>query len=95
MELTTIYAIATGGLYSIFILLRALRYFTPLISTISILISKHLTYPYFLDRHISIGPWTRAGVLVHMFYAALNVFFAFSFWFHPLLTFAVELERWH
>ncbi|KAH6706214.1 hypothetical protein BKA61DRAFT_436840, partial [Leptodontidium sp. MPI-SDFR-AT-0119] len=35
--------------------------------------SKHLTYPYLLHRHQSLGPWSRAQVLVQLIYMTANV----------------------
>lgn len=73
MEITTIYAIAAGGIVSVFIFIRCLYLLAPLQSTVSVFVSRHLTYPYCLGRHRFAGPWTRAGVLVHISYLAVNL----------------------
>lgn len=74
MEIITVYAIAAGGIFSVAILVRCLYCLAPLKSVVSILLSKHLIYPYFLARHHFVGPWTRAGVLISLLYLASNIF---------------------
>jgi hypothetical protein len=41
---------------------------------VAIFFCQHLTYPYLLDRHRLLGPWTRASVVLHFSYVAVNVF---------------------
>lgn len=72
MDIVTIYAIAAGGML---ILIRVVSSLMSHINTISVLISKYLTYPYFLDRHRLFGPWTVANVLLYLAYGAVNIFF--------------------
>ena len=74
MDITKVYAIAAGGALATLVLIRFLPYLIRLTCRITPLISKHLTYPYFLDRHQLFGPWTRAGVLIHLLYVLVNVF---------------------
>lgn len=73
MEIPAIYAIAAGGIILSFVLVKALYYLAPLKSIVSVLVSKYLIYPYFLGRSQFIGPWTRAGVLLHVVYLATNL----------------------
>lgn len=77
MEIPAIYAIAAGGIIFSFVLVKALYYLAPLKSIVSVLVSKYLIYPYFLGRSQFIGPWTRAGVLLHVVYLATNLFCLF------------------
>lgn len=69
------YAIAAGGSLAILVSVRIIFHLLRFTGTISVIVSKHLTYPYALNRHRLIGPWTRAGLLLHLFYAAVNSFF--------------------
>ncbi|OJD23047.1 hypothetical protein ACJ73_05605 [Blastomyces percursus] len=74
MNVTEIYAIAAGGTLAFLIMVRFLSHLIRLKSIVSVLIAKHLTYPYLLDRHQLFGPWTRLDFLCHLLYYAINVF---------------------
>lgn len=74
MEATEIYAIAAGGIFVLLILVKVLLCFSHLTTTISVFISRHLTYPYLINRHCLFGPWTRFSVLSHFLYVAVNIF---------------------
>lgn len=74
MDIISIYAIAAGGIFVSPILLRVVPYLIRLTNAISILIPKHLTYAYLLNRHRHFGPWTPASVLLHFTYVAVNIF---------------------
>lgn len=74
MDTVAIYAIAVGGFFITLFLIRTLSRLSPLRSTMSVAISRHLTYPYFLERHHFLGPWTRASVLLHFSYVAIVAF---------------------
>lgn len=74
MEITTVCAITAASIISAFVLTRCLCYLAPLKSVVIVSVSKHLTYPYSLDRHHLIGPWTRAGALFHLLYLTANLF---------------------
>ena len=74
MDITNVYAIAAGGVFASLILIRLLSYLIQLKSIVSVLIFRHLTYPYLLDRHRLFGPWTRSDVLIHLLYVTMNVF---------------------
>ena len=72
MEITLAYGIAAGSIFVIVILLNLL------LKPVSLWISKHLTYPRLIDRHLSIGPWSRADVLLRLIYITENIV-SFSF----------------
>lgn len=75
MNITSVYAIATGGIIITLVLFKKILYYLTCLATIiRIQISKYLTYPYLLDRHQLFGPWIVAGVLIHLFYLLINVF---------------------
>jgi hypothetical protein len=74
MDTIQIYAIAAGGILSIFGLVNLLPSLIPLVTCISFFVSKHFTYPYLLHRHRILGPWSRAGVVIQLAYLAVNLF---------------------
>jgi hypothetical protein len=76
MDLIYIYAIAAGGTFFVAALVHLLPYISPLVTYVSVSISKHLTYPYLIERHRIVGPWTRAGVVMQLVYVAANLFCA-------------------
>jgi hypothetical protein len=76
MDIIQIYAISAGGAFSIAAFVHLLPYISPFITYVSLGVSKHLTYPYLVDRHWILGPWTRAGVIVQLIYVAVNLFCA-------------------
>jgi hypothetical protein len=74
MEITAIYAIAAGGILTTLLFNRTVHLLAPLRGILSVLVSKHLTYPYFLNRHRFVGSWTRADVIICVTYIAANFF---------------------
>lgn len=78
MEIIQAYAIAVGGVFSIYFVIAILPYLKPFIAKISLFAFKHLIYPQFLRRHQLLGPWTLAGTFIQLTYIAINVF-CFSF----------------
>lgn len=74
METTIIYAIAAGGAFISFILIRICHFLAPLHSSVLNFVAKHLTYPYFVSRHQHLGPWSRAGFLAQVIFALINIF---------------------
>jgi hypothetical protein len=89
MDPTTVYATAAGGISLSLFLFRISSHllhlagnllrltsllFAEILNSILLLLAKHLTYPFFLQRHGSFGPWTRGAVLLHSIYAASNLF---------------------
>ena len=63
MDAIQIYAIAAGGTFSVFALVHLLTHVIPLLTRVSLFLSKHLTYPYLIHRHQVLGPWSRAASL--------------------------------
>ena len=76
MDLITIYAIAAGGILGTLFLIRIAPSVISLSNSISVVVSKHLSNPYILNRHRLYGPWTRANVLLYVVYVAVSAFFA-------------------
>ena len=74
MNITLYYAIAAGGILTLFLLANLLRLAQPLCQHISRHASKYLSYTYLVHRHRYLGPWTPAKVLTQVAYAAGNVF---------------------
>jgi hypothetical protein len=88
MDITLVYAIGMGSIFCFFMVVNRLQgdhlsLFIPAIclprdnkflEPISLWVSKKLTYPYLIQRHRFLGPWSRAGVLVHLIYIAVNGF---------------------
>lgn len=73
IDVTKGYAIAAGGILLILLLIQLLPYIGKLATGVWLWISKHFIYPYALDRHRAVGPWSRAAVLIHLTYVTLNV----------------------
>ncbi|OBT74032.1 hypothetical protein VF21_07829 [Pseudogymnoascus sp. 05NY08] len=78
MDAIQIYAIAAGGTLCIFAFVNLLPLLIPLVTCVSIFVSKHFRYPYILHRHRILGPWTWAGVVIQLAYLALNLFYVFA-----------------
>lgn len=74
MKLITVYAIATGGIFVTLFLMHVAMSLISLISIIYVMASKHLTYPYLLNHHQILDPWTRANFLLYLVYGVVNVF---------------------
>ncbi|KFY32042.1 hypothetical protein V493_00580 [Pseudogymnoascus sp. VKM F-4281 (FW-2241)] len=77
MDAIQIYAIAAGVTLCIFAFVNFLPLLIPLVTRVSIFVSKHFRYPYILHRHQYLGPWTRAGVVIQLAYLAINLFCVF------------------
>lgn len=75
MEITQWYAIVVASAASSFLLLNLFAYLALFRGHISLIVSKHLTFPYVLSRHALLGPWSAADVLLQMVYLTVNVFF--------------------
>lgn len=73
MDSTTVFAICVGVAISACILAKGICYLGPLRTIVTVRFSKHLSYPYAVNRHRWIGPWTRLGVLSHVVYLTANV----------------------
>ncbi|QSS65039.1 hypothetical protein I7I51_05880 [Histoplasma capsulatum] len=75
MDTVTIYSIVAGGILVTLTLIRVICSLKSRLNTISMLISKHLAYPYLIKRHRLFGPWTRANVLLYIVYGVVTIFF--------------------
>ena len=86
MDNTIEYAIAAGGILSLFFIANLLRLAQPLCQYIGRVSSKHLSYTYLVSRHRYLGPWTPADLLTQVAYVAGNVV---CLSFHPASTMEV------
>jgi hypothetical protein len=77
MDSLTVYAIAVGGVFAGLFFIRALSVLASWKGSVSVFFSRHLALPFLVHRHRFLGPWTRAGVLFHALYAAVNIFLVF------------------
>ena len=68
------YAVVVGGIASAFILLALMSSLAPFWAYIRLQMTKHLVYPYILNRHALIGPWSAADVLLQVVYLTVNLF---------------------
>lgn len=74
MDIIPACAIAAGGIVFLLLLYRLHPYIVRFAGYMSILVSKHLTYPHLLRRHRLIGPWTRAGVALQIGFTSIILF---------------------
>ena len=74
MEITQVYAVVVGGIASAFLLLALMSSLAPFWAYIRLQMTKHLMYPYILNRHALIGPWSAADVLLQVVYLTVNLF---------------------
>lgn len=77
MEVPAIYAIAAGGIFLALFLIQIRHVLVDWTESFSVLLSGHLTLPVLVRRHRILGPWTRAGILVHVSYIAVNIALVF------------------
>lgn len=73
MDPTQVYAIVTGGVFGVLLLLKGWPWIAHFIRYLSPLTSKYLVYHYVLRRHRLLGPWSLAGVLVQLSFVTGNV----------------------
>jgi len=74
MIITQIYAIIAGTIFGSVLMMSAAASFVRYLRPYSVLLVKHFLYPRVLRRHRLFGPWTRAEVLLHFLYLAVNIF---------------------
>ncbi|RAK94827.1 ferric reductase family protein [Aspergillus ibericus CBS 121593] len=74
MDISAIYAITAGGVFAALVFARIISILVKWTDLFSVLVSRHLTIPYFVHRHRLWGPWSRASVILHVTYAAMNIF---------------------
>lgn len=74
MDPLAIYAITAGGIFAVLFLVRAFSLLASCRHLFSLVVSQHLTLFFVIRRHRFLGPWTGADMLLHLSYAAINVF---------------------
>jgi hypothetical protein len=74
MDITEKYAIAAGGIFFLLLIVQLLPRLAGLVEGAYLWISKHFIYPYALNRHRGVGPWSRATVLIQLTYVTVNIF---------------------
>ncbi|KAJ5640294.1 uncharacterized protein N7484_008156 [Penicillium longicatenatum] len=77
MNILAIYAIAAGGFCIALFLIQTRSILINCTESFSVLLYRHLILPVVISRHRVCGPWTRAGVLVHISYIAINIALVF------------------
>jgi len=74
MDVTHFYAIVAGGIIGLVLIVRfavcVMQFFRPW----STLLLRYAVYPFVLNRHRFLGPWTRAKVSLQLLYVTVNVF---------------------
>jgi hypothetical protein len=73
MDILVLYAIVVGSLLGLLLVLQALSFISPWTTALARVVARHFSYPYFLRRHRLFGPWTRAGLILHILYVSLNI----------------------
>ena len=74
MDITQLYATASGSIFFCLILFRIRRYIRSFLEAVTLQASQHLVHPQLICRHRFLGPWSRADVLAHLFYIGVNMF---------------------
>ena len=77
MEITLGYAIALGGILLIPFIINLLPCLSYLLSFSPKFLQyalRYLTYPYLIQRHRLLGPWTLADLIIQLTYIAGNSF---------------------
>ncbi|KAJ5982690.1 hypothetical protein N7451_012790 [Penicillium sp. IBT 35674x] len=77
MNIAAIYAIAAGGFCIALFLVQTRSTLINCTESLSVLLYRHLILPVVINRHRVCGPWTRAGVLVHIAYITINIALVF------------------
>ena len=77
MEVPPIYAIALGGICLALFLIQTRYFLAHWTESISVFFSGYLVLPDLIRRHRILGPWSRAGVLLHLSYIAVNIALVF------------------
>lgn len=74
MNITQIYTITTGAVFSLCIIVRAALLFIQLLWAWNIFLAKFFFYPLVLRQHRFFEPWTQAQVFFHLLYLVINIF---------------------
>ena len=69
-----IYALALGTAFVVSVLFRLRWCFRESFNLIRRYLRQHLVYPYLVQRHRLLGPWSRAAVLYQMCFVFANAF---------------------
>lgn len=64
MNVTQVYAIAAGGVFVLLLTVKSVSSVQRVLRALTILVAKHLAYPFLVRRHRFLGPWSRADVLL-------------------------------
>lgn len=75
MDLPIYYAIAAGGVAIILLILQIYRHVhLSMYSTVNSVLLRYLVYPLCVNRHLLLGPWSRAMVLIQALYIVAVLF---------------------
>ncbi|KAE8384350.1 hypothetical protein BDV23DRAFT_177125 [Aspergillus alliaceus] len=74
MDAFAIYAIAASGTLVALFITKALTSPPEWTGWVAAFVSQHFTLPYFVNQHQLVNPWTRASVIFHLSYIAVNLF---------------------
>lgn len=74
MNVTQIYAIVTGAVFSLCIIVRTALLFVWLLWPCNMFITKFFLYSLMLWRHQFFKPWTWVQVFFYLLYLAVNIF---------------------
>lgn len=73
MDSPIVYTIIVAGCFGILLAIQLIQRSKPLRAILSRYIAKYLTYPYLVDRHRLLGPWTRGEVILFVSYVSGNL----------------------
>jgi hypothetical protein len=74
MNITLVYAIVIASIALCLLIRNFCSRLAPLLTHISMKMSKHLKYNYVLKRHAVVGPWSVASALVQAIYLTACIF---------------------
>lgn len=79
MEATSVYGIATGGIFIVLVSVRLISLLLKSTSVVSVWIVMHFIYRNWLSRHHLISPWTCVSAIRYLLYTAANLL-VLCFW---------------
>ena len=74
MNIPQVYAIAAGGVFVLLLIMKSGSSIHHVFHALTILVAKHLTYPFLVRHHRLLRPWSRADVLLQVTYFTINIF---------------------
>lgn len=74
MDVTQIYAIVAGSLFAVLTTINFCIHLWAMFQTYAGWILRHIVYPFFLRRHLVVGPWSRRGFILRSIYILTNIF---------------------